>query len=541
MDSVYAAFVAAATRYGDRPFLHIPRQATKAYAAGPVDYSYAEAAAAVASISARYRALGLVAGDRVALGLENRAEALLHFLALNQLGVSIVPINIEQRTAEKAYLLGHSEAVLVVAFAEHHADLRAALDQLGSAVQLVTPALAGATPLTATYPPAVIDPALEAALLYTSGTTGKPKGCMLSNLYFLEVGRQYVAMGALARLEPGIERIITPLPLSHMNALCCTPMAMILTGGCLIQLDRFHASTWWETVRESGATCLHYLGVMPAILLNHAASPEDNLAGQVKFGFGAGVDPRHQQIFEERFGFPLIEAWAMTETGAGGWISMHDDPRLLGQRCIGRPLDHMEVRLVDEADADVAEGEPGELLVRTCGDDPRRYFFSGYFGDPAATEEAWRGGWFHTGDVVRRDTHGNYFFVDRRKNVIRRSGENIAAVEVEWSLFQHPAVDVCAVVPVDDDIRGEEVMALVIAAPGTDADATTALDIARHCASQLVYFKAPGYVAFVPSLPMTVSQKIQRAEVKQMARALLAEGKAIDLRDHKRGTRRTGG
>jgi len=424
--------------------------------------------------------------------------------------------------------------VLVVAWAEAHSALSECIETLDTPIALMTPDLDGALAARVVPAPGPTGREAEVVLLYTSGTTGAPKGCMLSNEYVLQLGRQYVSLGGLCRLEIGKERIITPLPLSHMNALCCTPFAMILTGGCLVQLDRFHASSWWQTVRDSGATCLHYLGVMPAILLNAPERAEDDLSGLVKFGFGAGVDPRHQERFEARFGFPLVEAWSMTETGAGGWISMHREPRILGQRCVGRPLPHMEIRLVDEAGGEVPLGVPGELLVRTRGVLPRRHFFSGYLGDVAATESAWEGGWFHTGDVVRRDADGTYFFVDRRKNVIRRSGENIAAVEVEWSLYQHDAVATCAVMAAADEMRGDEVMALIVVAPGWPAARATADAIAAHVSLQLAYYKAPGWLAFVEALPMTASQKIQRGEAKALAAQLMASGKVFDLREAKR-------
>ena len=194
-----------------------------------------------------------------------------------------------------------------------------------------------------------------------------------------------------------------------MNAMACSFMAMLMSGGCLVQLDRFHPSSWWQEIRDSGASILHYLGVIPAILLAVEDRGDESLARQVKFGFGAGVDPRHHELFEQRFGIPLIEGWAMTETGVGGCIAASHEPRHVGQRCFGRCPETMEYRLVDEAGQDVAAGQPGELLVRAAGSDPGRGFFSGYFKDESATREAWEGGWFHTGDVVRVGEDGSFF------------------------------------------------------------------------------------------------------------------------------------
>ncbi|MGI9230043.1 MAG: AMP-binding protein, partial [Gammaproteobacteria bacterium] len=377
---------------------------------------------------------------------------------------------------------------------------------------------------------AVATDGTEAALLYTSGTTGQPKGCILSNDYFISMGQWYNSLDGYCALQQGRERLLTPLPLTHMNALCCSSMAMIISGGCVIQLDRFHASNWWQTVREAGATCIHYLGVMPAILLALPETPDDDQQGRIRFGLGAGSDPRHQAAFEQRFGFPLIEAWAMTETGVNVSILAHQEPRHVGERCIGRPCNAIDYRLIDEAGDDVPVGEPGELLIRLAGDAPRHGFFSGYYKDEAATVAAWEGGYFHTGDVLRQDADGLFYFVDRRKNIIRRSGENIAAIEVENVVLQHPAVDNCVVTPVYDEIRGEEVGACIIVGAGADAVEQLAREIFAFCADKLVYYKVPAWYRFVSTLPMTASQKVQRAEIKKQLAEWVTGGQAIDLR-----------
>jgi acyl-coenzyme A synthetase/AMP-(fatty) acid ligase len=311
-------------------------------------------------------------------------------------------------------------------------------------------------------------------------------------------------------------------------------MGMMRCGGCVIQLDRFHPRDWWRTVREERATIIHYLGVMPAILLKLAEQPNENFAGQVKFGFGAGCDPRHMPAFERRFGFPLVEGWAMTETGAGAMIIANEEPRHVGHRCIGRLPANLECRIVDEHDVDVAPGQDGELLVRQSGNNPRKGFFSGYFRDEAATAEAWRGGWFHSGDIVRQGPDGSLFFVDRRKNVIRRSGENIAAVEVEAALLQDESVGNCAVTAVPDEIRGDEVFAFVVASKRGSDQEKLAREVFDHSLRHLTYFKAPGYIAVVDELPLTASQKISRGEVKKRALLALEEGQAVDLRSFKK-------
>jgi acyl-CoA synthetase (AMP-forming)/AMP-acid ligase II len=325
--------------------------------------------------------------------------------------------------------------------------------------------------------------------------------------------------------------MLTPLPTSHMNAMACSTMCMLMTGGCLIALDRFHASTWWESVREARATIVHYLGVMPAMLLGAPPSPKDR-EHEVRFGFGAGVNPRHHADFEKRFGFPLLEAWAMTETGAGGVIIANREPRHVGTACFGKAEPAVEYRLIDDAGEDVPTGTPGELLVRTRGSNPRFGFFAGYLKDEAATEEAWKGGYFHTGDVVRADAEGNMYFVDRKKNVIRRSGENISAVEVESALIRHPGIRAVGVAAVPDAVRGDEVMACIVSKEPVAAHerAKRAEEIVRFALANIAYYKVPGYVTFCERLPLTPTEKIQRAELKKLAAQSLDGGDAIDTR-----------
>jgi acyl-CoA synthetase (AMP-forming)/AMP-acid ligase II len=530
--TVHDVFAATAAGFADRPFLAVEPHTARAYGIDAGEVSYGAAAATVDALIALYRGAGYWHGVRVGLALQNRPDHFLHFLALNALGVSVVPLDIGQPAAELGYLIGHSDLVLVVTLPSARDHMVDAVGAAGRAVPVATWERSAFAVPAAPDRPSVAGPegAREAALMYTSGTTGSPKGCRLSNDYFVEFGRQYAAFGGLCALEPGGERLITPLPVNHMNAMVVSFSAMLTIGGCLVQLDRFHPSTWWSSVTLSRATVIHYLGVMPAMLLSQPADPSENYRGRVKFGYGAGVDPRHHANFEARFGFPLIEAWAMTESGPGACISATHEPRHVGSRCFGKPPEGVDVRLIDEEGADAADSDAGELLVRRAGSDPRRFFFSSYYKDEAATEAAWAGGWLHTGDVVRRGADGSLHFVDRRKNIIRRSGENIAAVEVESVLLRHPAIRACAVAPVPDDIRGEEVAACVVADPDMDADAGLAIALAQHCLGQLAYYKAPGFVVFVKSLPMTASQKIQRGRLKTILAEAVGAGGAHDVR-----------
>jgi len=537
--TVSGAFRRTARARPDAPFLRIPVSASAAWNDGrPYELRYGEALVRVEELTAQYRLRGYGSGHRVALLLENQPAFLLHYFALNAAGASVVPLNPDYRAAELEYVTGHSEAVLAVALDRHVARLAAAcrcpvvapdrLDRLPDA-----PAIPGRLDRLSDTPAAPDGAGAECALLYTSGTTGQPKGCVLSNAYCLAMGLHYVTEGGMCEVREGGERLITPLPLFHMNALVSSTMAMVLSEGCIVALDRFHPASWWRDVAETGATILHYLGVMPAILLSQPDGEWDRRHA-VRFGFGANANPRDHQTFEARFGIPLIEAWAMTETGAGGAITASREPRHAGSRCIGWPRPGLEIRLVDEADRDVPDGQPGEALVRQAGPQPRAGFFSGYLKDEPATAHAWRGGWFHTGDVMRRGPDGQYHFVDRRKNIIRRAGENIAALEVEAALLDHPAVRQIAVLAAPDPLRDEEVLACVVLQPGAAADAATAQGIQDWSLARLAYFKAPGYVAFVDALPTTATNKVQKVMLADLAADPLGGEHCFDLRQRKK-------
>ena len=534
--TVHDVFSATAARTPEAEFLFTESVTAQAYGIVAGAIRWGDAADEVERLRAAYAEAGYGHGHRVGLLLENRPAFLFHWFALNALGVSVVPINAEMRSAELVYLIGHSEIGLAVTLPERAVDLRAAAAQAGIAFATMEPG--DDVPRAQTAAPRAgeaIGPDTECGLLYTSGTTGRPKGCILANAYFLRAGEWYAALDGVCGIRRDAERVITPLPLNHMNAMAFSTMVVLVAGGCLVQLDRFHPKSWLASARESGATIAHYLGVMPAMLLVAPPSTADR-DHAIRWGFGAGVDRKNHAPFEARFGFPLVEAWAMTETGAAACVMANREPRLVGTSCFGRQQDFVEIRLVDDEGKDAAVDAPGELLVRSAGDDPRRWFFSGYLKEEAATNEAWADGWFHTGDLVRRDAEGNLFFVDRKKNVIRRSGENISAVEVESVLNQHPSVKTSAVAATPDAVRGDEVLACIVVREELDASqrAEIAQSIVEHALAQLAYYKAPGYVAFVDALPLTASQKIQRGQLRELAHGLPGQAHCIDTRAMKK-------
>lgn len=530
--TVFDRFTETANRRGAAPFLHVLEETAGIYGVPAGDISYAEMAARVADWQGRFAAAGYGRGHRVGLLLQNRPVFLEIWLALNGLGASVVPINPDLRLAELEYLIEHSEMELATVLPDRIEEVSLAIANTGRPASVINPG--GDIPAAKTVQTEehLAGTQAECALLYTSGTTGRPKGCILTNEYFLHSGDWYAGTGGYISLRRDRERMLTPLPLFHMNAMAVSVMAMITTGGCLIMLDRFHPRSWWDSVGNSGATVVHYLGVMPPMLMGAEPSEADRNHA-IRFGFGAGVDPKLHAAFEDRYGFPLIEAWACTETGSGGVISAHDEPRKVGSSCFGRPCGNVEVRVIDDAGQDVGPDQPGELLVRRAGANPGYGFFAGYLKNQQATDELWAGGWLHTGDVVRRDEDGSLHFVDRKKNVIRRSGENIAAAEVESILNRHPAIRMAAAAAKPDEVRGDEVAVFILAETGS-GDATMAEEIVGWALTQMAYYKVPGWISFVEALPLTATQKILRGELKALVAATDERQGFIDTRHLKK-------
>jgi crotonobetaine/carnitine-CoA ligase len=528
-ETIGAAFAAAAAAHGPAAFLAVPANPGRDYLPEGLELSYAAAGREVASLAARYRAAGYGVGHRVATLLENRPEAILHKLALNSLGVCCVPVNPDYRPAEIAYLLGHSKPELVLALASRADQLREAMDLSAHVPPAVTPeAVAeGALPAPSRAAPETApDAETPSSILYTSGTTGRPKGCVLSHGYELAAGARYASLGGVAQLRPGRDRVYNPLPLYHVNAGVLSLMGVILTGNCQVQPDRFGPRRWWREIAETRATIAHYLGVIAAMLMAEPPSDADRAHG-LRVGIGAGIEPTLHAAFEARFGLPMAEIWGMTEMVR--ILCDSEEPRQVGTRAFGRAIPGVEARVEGPNGAEQPDGTPGELLIRHSEATPRRHFFSGYLDDPEATEAAWRGGWFHTGDQVWRGADGMLHFMDRLKNIIRRSGENIAAAEVEAVLLAHEDVVQAAVLAVPDEIREEEVLACVVLRRPVPPEALVA-----HCLERMAYFKAPGWILVVDTLPTTATQKIQKHAIFGPGTdPRLAPG-VVDLRGFKR-------
>ena len=530
-NSLYDVFLESAQRHADRPFLVVPSRHTESWDT-PRELSYARALAQIEAMAAQYRAKGIRAGDRVALAFESRPHYFIHYLALNGLGACVVPLNTDLTVPELAYQIGHARCGAVIGLSTVEALLAQSIAVTGLPIPL---SVDGPQDLgniwRAQLPPAPDNPMQRsAAILYTSGTTGKPKGCVLSNVYLQEAAAYNASLAGEIAISEGSERMMNPLPLYHMNSMVSTAGAVILRGASFVLPGRFSGTHWWKDVVETGATRFNYLGIMIPALLSLPEVPEEK-QHQVRFAFGAGVDPAAHRRFEERFGIRLMEVWGMTETGR--FLIVDKEPRHIDTRACGRALPGLQARIVDDQGQPLPDGTVGELVVRHSQERPRHGFFDGYLDDAAATETAWSGDWFHSGDLCTRSADGMFTFVDRRKNIVRRSGENISSAEVEAALAESPLVAQAAVLSVPDALRDEEVLACVVPVAGSLPDPTLARQIFDHVAARLAYYKVPGWVYFVEALPVTGTQKIQKHLIFPHGFEPDVEG-LHDMRQHKK-------
>jgi acyl-CoA synthetase (AMP-forming)/AMP-acid ligase II len=509
--SLYERFCQSAKTFEKKPFLAVPGRLAEAWGEQR-ELLFGEVLDRVGVLKAQYADQGVSEEDRVALAFESRPEFVFHYLALNALGACVVPLNTDLTVAELSYQLGHSGCGAVVGLSALQPLLANSIEASGRSIPLSTSGPEGLRRLqrlgnAAAAHTSPLDRA--AAILYTSGTTGRPKGCVLTNAY-LQVAADYARqLPPHLAFAVGAERQMNPLPLYHMNAINTLGTA-IVTGSCYVMPGRFSATHWWNDIADTRATRFKYLGIMIPALLGQPETERDRHSG-VSVAFGAGVDPVLHERFETRFGIPLIEVWGMTETGR--FMVVDREPRQIHTRACGRPLPGLQARVANDAGQEVRDGAVGELVVRHNAENPRHGFFSGYLDDAEATEAAWSGDWFHSGDLCTRSSDGLFTFVDRKKNIVRRSGENISSAEVEAVLAASPLVKQVAVMAVPDELRDEEVLACVIPASGVAHDHSLALALHQFAAERLAYYKPPGWIYLVHELPITGTQKVQKHRI----------------------------
>jgi acyl-CoA synthetase (AMP-forming)/AMP-acid ligase II len=512
--TAYEAFREAVEKHAAGACICLTPMPGRDYHPEGCEWTYSEVAQKVEVVRRGYAGAGYGPGHRIGLLLDSRPEIVWHWLALNSLGASIVPLNPDYRAPELQYVLTHAEVDAVVVLPPRLAELErafAAMERPPTSVILSEfPQQLAPPQRPAPNQGVALGRDTETALLYTSGTTAAPKACIITNDYCIAAGERYLSAGGMLEIRYGQDRLFNPLPLFYVNSLIITNMTMILSAGCMIYPDRFHPSTWWRDVAWSRATIIQYLGMVLPALLNQPPCADER-THQVRFGVGAGVDPTRHAEFEERFGFPIFEVWGMTEVAIASIASR--EPRHIDTRSIGQPLPGIQFRIVDDEGRDLPADQPGELLVRAEGEPRNRGLFGGYYKAAEITEESWHGDWFHTGDLVLKREDGSYCFVDRAKDIIRRSGQNISASEIEAVVRAHPDVKMAAAVPVTDSLREEEVMACVVLRDGVARSTETATTLVHWCLARLAYFKVPGWVCFRDTLPVTYTQKIRKRDI----------------------------
>ncbi|HEV7416850.1 MAG TPA: AMP-binding protein [Tianweitania sediminis] len=454
------------------------------------------------------RDLGVKQGERVMCWLPNGAECLRVWMGLNYLGAVFVPLNLSYRGNLLRHAVKLSEARLGIV----HADLHQRLGEveLGPLQEIVVlggkaQAVAGLSVRSSDAmqsenetPPDLerpIAPWDMQSIIFTSGTTGPSKGVMSSYCHLY-------SMAAAAPFLDENDRYMVNLPMFHSGGVMPVT-AMLVHGGSIVMVDAFDTDSFWPTVRRHGITTVILLGVMGGFLLKRPPLGDDKDHTLRTCTYVPLNDTAPQ--FHERFGTDIHTHFNMTEICMP--IVSEPNPTALGSA--GRPRAGVEVRIVDENDCEVPVGQVGEMVVRT---DCPWALNHGYAANPEATAAAWRNGWFHTGDGFRRDEAGNYFFVDRLKDAIRRRGENISSFEVESEVLAHPAVKEAAAVAVKCEIAEDEVMAVVALKEGVDFDPAELIEFLRP---RMAHFMIPRYVRIVDALPRTPTSKVEKVKLRQ--------------------------
>ncbi|CAM5624217.1 ATP-dependent acyl-CoA ligase OS=Streptomyces alboniger OX=132473 GN=CP975_33675 PE=4 SV=1 [Streptomyces alboniger] len=487
-DTVAGVLSAQASRNGDAPFLVFEREP------GVVEsISWAEQDARARRAAAALTGLGVSAGVRFGVHLANCPEFYDIWFGAAYLGAVMVPTNPISTTAELAYMLGHSGCRVVLT----QPDLVATVREAGAdlVVDVTNGWAAGVEPYDG-LPHGTPEDLL--GVLYTSGTTSRPKGVQITHGAYLAVGD---AVSDHIRLRPD-DRLLIVLPLFHGNAQYYCSMSALVTGASIALTPKFSASRWAEQAKILGATVASLFAAPLRMILAKDGGMSDREHFLRVTLFAQNISLEQAEEFERRFATPLVQLYGMTETV----IPPTMNP-LYGTRhplSIGRPLPGARLRIVDADGVDVEPGRPGELLV---GGEPGRTLMSGYLDNPEATAAALVDGWLHTGDMVHADTDGYLYFFDRAKDMIKRSGENVACGEIERVVDELDGVLESAAVGVPDPMLDEAVHVYVVPRDGARVDPDAVLG---HCREQLAKFKVPDAVHIVESLPRTSVGKIQK-------------------------------
>ncbi|MFC4270323.1 AMP-binding protein [Sneathiella chungangensis] len=464
--------------------------------------TYSEVRSASMQAGAALAELGIGKGTHVAVMLPNILEMPIIWLALARLGAVMVPVNIRYSPRELRYVIENSEATYLFI----HNDLRSSISGemtdampsdriffIGGNTDFWHANVSHADPGKCPVPATDLDDLMN--IQFTSGTTGFPKGCMLSHRYWLTAG-----IVNAWRDGRRFRRILSVTPFTYMDPQWLLLMAM------------FQRATLFVGRRQSTSKFSKWLSqykiefcLFPEAVAKQPLAEHDNQNKVVRANI-YGLRASAHAALEKRYGLIAREAFGMTEIGSGMFMPM-EAVEMVGSGSCGRPSPFRETRIVDETGKDVADGEIGELLIKGPG------IFQGYYRNAEATMQSLKDGWFHTGDLFHKDAIGNHFIVGRKKDMIRRSGENIACREVEGVLREIDEVVEAALIPVPDPIRGEEVKAYIVLRDGIKPNDEIIRGIFEFTGERLATFKIPRYLEFIPTMPHTTSLKIAKSEL----------------------------
>ena len=475
----------------DRRARETPDKVFVQFADTGASWTYAELHRHVRETAAALQGEGVRQGETVLTWLPNGPDALRIWFAINYVGAIYVPLNLAYRGQILEHAVKSSGARLIVG----HPGLLPRLDAIGVGrlerrVGITGPESLRAAGQAPTPPERAVMPWDTQSVIYTSGTTGPSKGVLCSYLHAASAANAFYAATA-------DDRNMVNLPLFHAGGTGAI-YRMLVKGGSIALVESFNTNSFWDTVRATGTTCLTLLGAMVPFLLKLPPGPGDRQHTLKKVVLVPLSDDA--QAFADRFGVDVYTTFNMTETS---WPLVSERNPAVRGTC-GRPREGIEARIVDDNDCEVAPGAIGELILRA---DTPWTMNHGYHNNPEATAQAWRNGWFHTGDAFRRDADGNFFFVDRLKDAIRRRGENISSFEVEAELMAHPAVREAAAVAVPSEHGEDEVLAVVAPVAGQSVDPA---ELLSFLLPRMPHFMVPRYVRVLPELPKTPTQKVQK-------------------------------
>jgi long-chain acyl-CoA synthetase len=482
---------ASAAAHGDRPALRLD----------DVVFNYALLDETSARVATMLKAKGLEPGDRVGIMLPNVPYFPVAYYGVLRAGGVVVPMNVLLKGREVAFYLQDSGAKIVFAW---HGFLEAAgqgAQEAGAELIDVEPGVIEGAIFAHEPDPDVADRAGEdtAVILYTSGTTGQPKGAELTHA---NLERNADIAANLFSLDEHVV-VLGALPLFHSFGQTCSMNAAILAGGCLSLIPRFEPAKALEIIQRDQVTVFEGVPTMYGAMLHLDGYEQyDTSSLKVCASGGAALPVELLRGFEEAFHCKVLEGYGLSETSPVASFNHPDKERKAGS--IGTPIEGVEMKVVDDDDNELPTGAVGEIVIRGHN------VMKGYWNHPDATEEAMRGGWFHTGDMARIDEDGYFFIVDRKKDLIIRGGYNIYPREIEEVLYEHPAVREAAVVAVPHDDLGEEVGAAVVLKDGEDVDAD---DIKAFVKENVAAYKYPRHVWFVDELPKGPTGKILKREI----------------------------